>query len=293
MAINLDFLYLFDSHQRIYWVYLLAALSIALIYSKLKPETKYFTKAIWWHPSAQLDYKYFILSLFIKVLIISPLLISVNEVAFFVVKFLEQNLVYHDRLLLNKTTIMISFTVILFLLNDMTRYWLHRLMHSSDILWRFHKIHHSAEVLTPLTFYRVHPVENILFGLRYAFTAGVVSGVFVYYFGAKVSVYEVMGVNVFLLFFSLIGSNLRHSHIHLSYGKFLEHIIVSPAQHQLHHSVNSMNKNYGSSLAIWDYMGNSLKCYTFEKKMKYGLGTTEEKVSHSLSALLFHPFNQK
>ena len=36
-------------------------------------------------------------------------------------------------------------------------------MHRVPALWEFHKVHHSAEVLTPLTEWRQHPVELMLF----------------------------------------------------------------------------------------------------------------------------------
>src|ERR1039458_8498353 len=37
------------------------------------------------------------------------------------------------------------------------------LFHAIPALWEFHKVHHSAEVLTPLTEMRTHPVEIIAF----------------------------------------------------------------------------------------------------------------------------------
>ena len=76
---------------------------------------------------------------------------------------------YHS---LSYTEIMVIFTITLFVASDFTRYWLHRFMHTVPLLWKFHKVHHSAKVLTPVTFYRVHPVENILFGLRFSLTIG-------------------------------------------------------------------------------------------------------------------------
>ena len=36
-------------------------------------------------------------------------------------------------------------------------------MHRVPALWEFHKVHHSAEVLTPLTEWRQHPLELMLF----------------------------------------------------------------------------------------------------------------------------------
>ena len=106
---------------------------------------------------------------------------------------------------------MLAYTLTLFLSGDFTRYWLHRLMHSVPFLWEFHKVHHSAEVLTPITFYRVHPVENLLFGLRYSLSAGLVTGVFLYFFGAGLALLDVLGVNLFVYIAHVVGDNLRHS----------------------------------------------------------------------------------
>jgi sterol desaturase/sphingolipid hydroxylase (fatty acid hydroxylase superfamily) len=40
-------------------------------------------------------------------------------------------------------------------------YWIaHRTMHEIPLLWEFHKTHHAAEVLTPLTAARAHPIED-------------------------------------------------------------------------------------------------------------------------------------
>ena len=40
-------------------------------------------------------------------------------------------------------------------------YWLdHYFSHNIPFLWEFHKVHHTAEVLTPITNFRVHPVDS-------------------------------------------------------------------------------------------------------------------------------------
>ena len=52
-------------------------------------------------------------------------------------------------------------------------YWLdHWLSHKVKVLWAFHKVHHTAEVLTPLTVYRVHPVESLKFANIAALATG-------------------------------------------------------------------------------------------------------------------------
>ena len=43
-------------------------------------------------------------------------------------------------------------------------YWFgHYLFHKVPAMWEFHKVHHSAEVMTTLTELRQHPVEIIAF----------------------------------------------------------------------------------------------------------------------------------
>ena len=54
-------------------------------------------------------------------------------------------------------------TVTLFLAYELG-YWLnHYVPHRVPFLWEFHKVHHSATVLTPLTNFRVHPVYMCIF----------------------------------------------------------------------------------------------------------------------------------
>ena len=45
------------------------------------------------------------------------------------------------------------------------------------MLWDFHKVHHTAEVLSPLTNFRMHPVDSVVFGNILAIFLGVTGGV--------------------------------------------------------------------------------------------------------------------
>lgn len=184
---------------------------------------------------------------------------------------------------------MFLFTLTLFVVSDFTRYWLHRLLHMIPWLWEFHKVHHSAKVLTPMTFYRVHPVENLLFGFRYALSIGVVSGVFMYLFGAFVGIVEVVGANLFVYLFALAGSNLRHSHIKLGYPKMVENILISPYQHQLHHSAAYTHKNFGGYLAVWDKAFGTHQSSQGIDIKKIGL---ETKNFETMTDILLVPFQK-
>ena len=44
------------------------------------------------------------------------------------------------------------------LVTDLSLYISHYAMHRVRFLWPFHEVHHSAEVLTPATSHRIHPV---------------------------------------------------------------------------------------------------------------------------------------
>ena len=93
-----------------------------------------------------------------------------------------------------------------------------------------HHVHHSV---TPMTVFRTHPLEGLVFTLRSAFAQGLTISTFVYFFAGGI----VLGANLFVFLFNVFGSNLRHSHIGIRYWKWLEYILISPAQHHLHHSV--------------------------------------------------------
>lgn len=270
--------YFVSPHQRVYWLYILSSLLIAMVYLVFNPKEKKvnMSKALWLHPSATLDYRYFAISFFIKLWLVLPILIGANEVAMFTHTVLNDYFGFYHYRGLSYTEIMILFTVTLFVVSDLTRYWLHRFMHTVPLLWKFHKVHHSAKVLTPVTFYRVHPVENILFGLRFSLTIGVVTGVFVYFFGGMLSLKDVLGVNIIVFIFNIIGSNLRHSHIKLHYFKWIESIFISPFQHQIHHSTTFYNTNFGGTLALWDLWFGTLKYSSDVGAMKFGLGGQDQ-----------------
>lgn len=277
--------YFINASQRVYWLYMLSALVIALVYVRFNPAVKgYFSKDTLWHTSAKLDYVYFVVISAIKVGLILPLILSSKDVA------LQSSLVLQEQfgfvvIDTEHIFVVVAYTFSVFLVNDFTRYWLHRMMHEVDFLWKFHRVHHSAEVLNPLTFYRVHPIENILFGLRYALSVGFVTGIFLYFFGASIGVLEIAGVNAITFLFGLAGSNLRHSHIPLRYGVF-EKVFISPFLHQLHHAKRSMNTNYGSILSIWDRMFKTYFTTATSTNLVFGA----DKKHTTVLEMLIEPF---
>ncbi|UJF25100.1 sterol desaturase family protein [Suttonella sp. R2A3] len=287
--------YLNDPSERLYWGYLVTSVLLALMLSFIQYRKLPQISAIkrWLtHRDTRLDVGYFFVIWAIKALVIAPLMLSAQVVAMATYQLSSQFLepIYRP---IRYEWLVIAYTVSLFLVSDFTRYWLHRWLHSNRFLWSFHKVHHSPEVLNPLSFYRVHPVENILFGLRYAFSAGLVTGVFMALFGARFNLYTVFGVNITIVIFSALGANLRHSPVRLSYGRWLEHIFISPAQHQIHHATKHMHHNYGGYLAVWDWLFGSLKCnHEVEKNLQIGLGRGQFKKYNTIIKMIIYPIKE-
>jgi len=159
-----------------------------------------------------------------------------------------------------------------FIVEDATRFCLHYLSHIKPWLWRFHKVHHSATVLNPLTIHRVHPVEMILYFFRGFFVFSIVGGAFLYLFRGQVHGLDILGVEMFGFLFNVLGSNLRHTPVWISFGK-IERVFISPAQHQIHHScdIKHQDKNMGTCLALWDRLMGSWMASKEETVTCYGL----------------------
>jgi len=284
--------YLINPDKRTFWVYILSSIAIGMIYLYFNRRLikVNLSSKLWLHPSAKLDYYYFVLSYFIKIMMIFPIVISAKTIALFINRNLYYEFGFNQIQSISYETTIVLYTITLFILSDFTRYWLHRFLHTIPVLWEFHKVHHSAKVLNPLTFYRVHPIENILFGFRYSLSIGFVTGIFIYFFGSKIGTVEVLGANIFIFIFSALGSNLRHSHIPLSYFSFLEKWLISAKQHQIHHSKKHFDKNFGGYLAIWDRVFGTLKLSNEVKVLKFGIRREQMKEYDSLIKIIVFPF---
>jgi sterol desaturase/sphingolipid hydroxylase (fatty acid hydroxylase superfamily) len=183
-------------------------------------------------------------------------------------------------------------TLILFLAYELGYWFNHWLSHRVPLLWEFHKVHHSAEVLTPLTNFRVHPIYAWIFANILALATAIANGFANYRFGNTAYQYALADTNIILVFFIHIYVHLQHSHIWISFTGLLGRILVSPAHHQIHHSKNPkhFNRNYGSCLALWDWMFGTL--YVPSKKPeKISFGVEPDQYpAHTITGELIAPF---
>lgn len=275
--------YPFDPSRRIYLAYLLGSLVMALIWIAIAIARKdslrakqlwhrMTSPAIWWHRSARLDYQLLIVNPIVRVALMAFVGVSLVPIALATESLLED---YIGDVSLPWSSIQITaaYTILLFIADDFTRFLLHWLMHKVPWLWSIHRLHHSAEVMTPFTVYRIHPFESLLYSLRMIATQGVILGLFFFGFGMQLSVWEIAGANLFTYLFNLAGANLRHSHVWISWGPWLERIFISPAQHQIHHSNDPLHfdRNLGAFLAIWDGLFGTLLVARGQVVKEFGL----------------------
>jgi sterol desaturase/sphingolipid hydroxylase (fatty acid hydroxylase superfamily) len=119
------------------------------------------------------------------------------------------------------------------------QYWLHRLEHETDWLWRFHATHHSAPRLYWLNAARFHIVDILLLGLGFAVPL-IALGAPPEIFGLWVVVATIHGLS-------------QHANMQIRCGP-LNWIFSMAELHRWHHSplTEESNANYGQNLIVWD-----------------------------------------
>ena len=183
-------------------------------------------------------------------------------------------------------------TVILFLAYELG-YWVdHHLMHRIPFLWEFHKVHHTATVLTPVTNARMHPVDTLIFANIIAVSTAVASGFANYFFGDTSYQYALSNTNIILVLFIYSSVHLQHSELWMPLRGVLGHIVMSPAHHQVHHSTDPkhFNKNMGSCLAIWDWAFGTLYMPGRQReKLRFG-ADSDPRYVHTITGEFILPF---
>lgn len=277
--------YILQSEHRIYYGYILLSILIAYFYflftkkSSNKSFFKYFfNPKVLFSKSSRDDLILFFINHWLKFFLLAPFVWSSNELSKFTNNYLNNLFQNFTAIEINKTVYAVLYSLMFFVVSDFSRFFVHYLFHSIPLLWHFHKTHHSATVMTPLTLYRMHPFESIAYFFRQIITAGLFSGIFTFIFAGPNPLIMIMGVHLFGFIFNIAAANLRHSHVPISFGSFIETYLISPRMHIMHHSVNinQSTKNLGTFLTIWDHL---FKTYNRpdEKPIRFGLETSQRK----------------
>jgi sterol desaturase/sphingolipid hydroxylase (fatty acid hydroxylase superfamily) len=138
--------------------------------------------------------------------------------------------------------------VVAFVAGDLCGYLLHRAMHASPLLYRFHRLHHDPVELDWLDGWRLHPVDFVLQGL--------VTGLPAALLGVSLS-----GVASIVVLRRLYTS-LLHANVALyAWGGPLRALLATPAFHRLHHSHDPslFGCNLGGTMSLWDRLFGTLR----------------------------------
>jgi hypothetical protein len=136
-----------------------------------------FPARVWLHRSALLDYRLIFARALVRLLLTGPLVVSSLLVAARVIITLRASFGAGPLGGTDPALVAAVFTLTAFVAEDFTRFAIHYASHRFAPLWAIHRVHHTAEVMTPFTVHRVHPLESVLNRAGGALAVGLVAGV--------------------------------------------------------------------------------------------------------------------
>ena len=135
--------------------------------------------------------------------------------------------------------------VVFFVILDFVQWLTHVLLHKYEVLWRFHKVHHSVKEMGFAAHLRYHWMENILYKPLKTLGVMVLGG------------FEPEQAYI-VHFIAITIGHLNHANIRITWGPF-KYILNNSVMHLYHHMKalpedKSMGINFGISLSIWDFL---------------------------------------
>lgn len=246
-------------------------------------------RSVWLHASSRLDYRLYLLNMLLLAATAGVLIIGSAVWAGLAGHGL--NLVLGPASSSAATPWAIASAAVALLLAFDFGYWLgHLAMHKSAVLWEFHKVHHSALVMTPATEFRQHPVELLLIPTTISLAVGVALALVDRLVGeaAATQGQTVSGLILTAHIFSF--HHLRHSHINMPFTGWPGRLLHSPAHHLLHHSdaPEHHDRNMGYLLSVWDWAAGTLVVPVRNQRVTLGIGP-EGATHDSVAATLWLP----
>jgi sterol desaturase/sphingolipid hydroxylase (fatty acid hydroxylase superfamily) len=156
------------------------------------------------------------------------------------IRFLDQFTHTHSLHLFSDKPIYMQF-ILGFIIIEFLNYWLHRFIHNSRLMWRFHEVHHSSTELNWLSGVRAHPIDGIIFAILNAVVFCAIGSDF----SVAVMIGTIEGVH----------GMYKHANFKNNIG-FLRYIIVSTEMHRCHHisEMKYQQANYGNTLSVFDWI---------------------------------------
>lgn len=129
--------------------------------------------------------------------------------------------------------------VLAFICLDFAGYWSHRFNHEINVFWNRHIVHHSSEEF------------NLACALRQTISAFV--GIYFFLYIPMAIIGIPANVVALIAPIHLFAQFWYHTRLIHKMG-VLEHVIVTPSHHRVHHAINPeyIDKNYSEIFIIWD-----------------------------------------
>lgn len=208
-----------------------------------------------------------------------------------------------------------SILLIGFLVRDFVQWWIHRLLHKSEKLWEFHKVHHSVEEMGFAAHLRYHWMENIIYrtleylplallgiGLYDFFIIHIFTLAWGHYNHSNISIKgwvtggivggligvlaanSIFDVNLFsdpslMMKLGIIAGFAIVGSVII--GPIMKYVFNSPEMHIWHHSYELPKDrrtgiNFGITLALWDYIFGTAYIPTEGRDIRLGFPGIEE-----------------
>jgi len=163
-----------------------------------------------------------------------------NRFSFWLDDIVPQNF----RTAVHKQPVWLQALEVLFF-SDLLIYWAHRIQHRVDFLWRFHKVHHSAQHLDWLAAHREHPLDSI-------YTIGIIN------LPAFILGFDLNALAAIVAFRGIWAIYI-HSNVRLPIGP-LKYMIGSPELHHWHHDIERDAGNYANISPLMDLLFGTYTC---------------------------------
>ncbi|WP_286969751.1 sterol desaturase family protein, partial [Flavobacterium sp. UBA4854] len=163
---------------------------------------------------------------------------SVKDVLGLSITFLSYEWLVSKIALQHLEANVLSYCIAFFVI-DFYGYWSHRLAHQINFLWNKHAIHHSSEEFNLACALR-QPIASLVNLFTFLLIPAALLGV-------PASVIAItLPIHLFLQFW-------YHTK-HIKKMGFIEHILVTPSHHRVHHAINPeyLDKNHSQIFIFWD-----------------------------------------
>ncbi|HAW53362.1 MAG TPA: sterol desaturase [Flavobacteriales bacterium] len=173
--------------------------------------------------------------------------------------------------------------LIFFVATDFIQWFTHTLLHRYDILWRFHKVHHSVIQMGFAAHLRYHWMENVFYTPMKYIAVMLIGGF--------------TPDQAFIVFYFAIAiGHLNHANVSFDYGP-LKYIVNNPKMHIWHHYITMPDShkngvNFGISLSLWDYLFRTNYIPSDGRDIELGFGRIKE-FPRGFFSHLFYGFGSK